>query len=282
MANFVTADDKRIYDLLQELNPGLDWSLPIDLPGKIGASRITISQLLNLLSGSGSKQDANAGTTNPDNTLGNVGDFYYKIPADGSSLTLFKKVSSNSWATVFNLPISGGTSGQLYRVFLIPSSDITDGSVNITGRTNEQGDTVIPSDANVSVYEGGKIVPATYSENGLIEGLDGSLDVKIVLIGGEPVVQAGNFTLNNESSVPVSYGFDNYTDSLPSNNEITGNSNTFRILLVELPVNTTARIIKYTNNELTFDIILTGGVDGDSFSAYVDNGTTHEITWTNS
>lgn len=88
----------------------------------------------------------------------------------------------------------GGGSGVTYRVFLIPVIDpvtgdpnIVDGSVNITGRTNEQGDTVIPSDANVNVYQGGKIVPATYYENGLIEGLDGSLDIKVVLIGGEGV-----------------------------------------------------------------------------------------------
>lgn len=97
---------------------------------------------------------------------------------------------------------AGGGGGVVYRTFLIPAPITL--PLNLTGRTNEQGDTVIPSDAVVSVYEGGKIVPATYYETGLIEGLDGSLDVKVVLVGGEQVVPAG-LILVNTTDVNLNY-----------------------------------------------------------------------------
>lgn len=138
-------------------------------------------------------------------TGGIDGDLHFQIPSDNSFLKLWQRISG-TWQAVFDLPLTASTptTDLLRRVFLIPSSDITDSSVNITGRTNEQGDTVIPSDAVVSIYEAGKIVPATYYETGLIEGLDGSLDVKVVLVGGEQVVPAG-LILVNTTDVNLNY-----------------------------------------------------------------------------
>lgn len=109
MANFVTAEDKRIYDLTQENSPTLNMFLPIDISGNTSAHRISLQQIINLAAGSSPKQDANAGPTNPDNANGNIGDFYFKVPADGSSITMFKKISGGTfgtWATVFNLPLA--------------------------------------------------------------------------------------------------------------------------------------------------------------------------------
>jgi len=210
MANFTTADDKRIYDLMQELNPTTDWSLPIDLPGKIGASRITLLQLVNLLSGLGAKQDANAGTTNPDNTFGDVGDFYFKIPSDGSSLTMFKKVTSNSWSTVFNLPIGGGsTSTEFRRTFLIPAGTLaTDGVLSLEGLTNEQGDQIIPDKPNSNVYDGssGAVYRLDKTINGLETDEDGLTvrDVLVVLNGVEPV-EPIELSLENTTGTYINY-----------------------------------------------------------------------------
>lgn len=120
-------------------------------------------------------------------TGGIDGDLHFQIPSDNSFLKLWQRISG-TWQAVFDLPLTASTppaDSLVYRVFKF-TAPITL-PLNLTGKTNEQGDTVIPSDANVSVYEGGKIVPATYYENGLIEGLDGSLDVKVVLRGSEPM-----------------------------------------------------------------------------------------------
>lgn len=102
----------------------------------------------------------------------------------------------------------GGTT-DIRRVFIIPSSEIDDnGEVNLTGRTNEQGDTIIPSDAVVSIYNprwgGQQYDPST----GVVSGLDPSFDVLVVLNGVEPVAPT-TIGLKNDSGVDMIYSINN-------------------------------------------------------------------------
>lgn len=209
MANFTTADDKRIWQLQPEAAPSLDMSLPIDRNGNIGAKRITLLELLNLLSSDGPKQDANAGTTNPDNTFGVVGDFYFKIPEDGSSLTMFKKVTSNSWSTVFNLPIGGGTTSDVvYRSFTIPEADITEGVVSLVGRTNDQGDQIIPAKATWTVETEDGSVGRYSNATQTVDGL-GSGGIEVYLVGVEPVEPTG-LSLENTTDRDMKYALNGF------------------------------------------------------------------------
>lgn len=105
MASFVTADDKRIYDLQLLAAVVANYSLPVDLAGNLAAKKITIQQLVDYVIANSSGVGVYAGNVNPDNAFGNNGDIYFTVPVDGSRLQLFKK-AENVWGSVFNLPIS--------------------------------------------------------------------------------------------------------------------------------------------------------------------------------
>ena len=96
--------DKRIRELQAQILPLLSDFIATDRVGALEATRMTVQQLVDLVSTSVSKQDANAGTTTPDNAFGTNGDFYFQIPTDGSFLRMFKK-EAGSWSTVFNIPL---------------------------------------------------------------------------------------------------------------------------------------------------------------------------------
>jgi len=82
--------------------------------------------------------------------------------------------------------LNGGSgpivSGVIHRSFIIPESEITDGSVSLAGKTNEQGDQIIPSKAVWSVdTEDGSA--ARYNNNTqIIDGI-GTGDIQINLVG---------------------------------------------------------------------------------------------------
>ena len=97
--------DKRIRDLNSVADPLLNMVLPIDAGTFLEANKITLQQIVDIVSPSVSKQIAYAGNTAPDNALGNNGDFAFRVPSDGSALQMYQKVSG-AWASVFNLPIS--------------------------------------------------------------------------------------------------------------------------------------------------------------------------------
>lgn len=104
MANFVTADDKRIYDLQEIIGEFLSSSFVLDKTGNISAKRITGQNLLDGINAGLAYSISRAGNINPDNALGVNGDVYFKVLPD--SLTMFQKIAG-VYATVFNLPLSG-------------------------------------------------------------------------------------------------------------------------------------------------------------------------------
>lgn len=107
MANFVTEDDKRIRDLIEQDSPLLSDFLAIDRPGWTSAMRITLQQIINMAATSAPFVKAYADVVNPDDALGNNGDLFYVVPADGSLLSMFQKIEG-AWDVVFTLPLSTG------------------------------------------------------------------------------------------------------------------------------------------------------------------------------
>lgn len=110
MANFVTADDKRIYDLQTIADNIADYFLALDKPGLTSAKKVSIPSLLSYLSNNAVKQLFLSGSVNPDNGLGSNGDFYAKVPNDGSSLEVYQKISG-VWQSIFRVDVGGGGSG---------------------------------------------------------------------------------------------------------------------------------------------------------------------------
>lgn len=205
---------------------------------------------------------ATSGANEP--TSGIDGDLYFQIPVDNSYLKLWQKLSG-SWQSVFDLSLTPSTpvNTDIRRVFVIPSSEIDDnGEVNLTGRTNEQGDTIIPSDAVVSIYNprwgGQQYDPST----GIVSGLDPAFDVKVVLIGGEnePIPEP-----------PYSVGFDNF---------YTGNAeeSVFNILLTA-PNGNTVYFDVLTESSGIKVLELNGEMTG-SISVTINNNTTGHFDYT--
>lgn len=123
MANFVTEDDKRIFDL-QPIGTGesiSDYQFVLDKTGNSEAKRITIPNFINRLFPNLPKQRALSGNSNPDNASGTNGDFYFKVT--DNSLTMYEKVSG-SWSQVFTFSIPEPAETDIRRVFIIPSSEI--------------------------------------------------------------------------------------------------------------------------------------------------------------
>ena len=96
--------DKRIRELQAQILPLLSDFLATDRAGALEATRMTVQQLVSLVSDNVTKQNAYAGNTSPDNAFGETGDFYFKIPLNGSSLQLYQKGVS-FWSAIFNLPL---------------------------------------------------------------------------------------------------------------------------------------------------------------------------------
>jgi len=105
--------------------------------------------------------------------------------------------------------IADGGSSTLYRSFTIPESDIVDGMVSLVGRTNDQGDTVIPSKPVWSVYTNdGSIGRYDYRTN-VIDGL-GTGDIEVVLVGvegDEPIFLAQTIDSSGTNSFKINENF---------------------------------------------------------------------------
>lgn len=101
---FITADDRRIRDLALLDSLLLNDRLPMDKAGLTEAKYYTPQMLLNLMAGNIVNPSITAGTTNPDNAVGNNGDTYYKYLV-GESFGVWTKVAG-AWSELFNLVLS--------------------------------------------------------------------------------------------------------------------------------------------------------------------------------
>lgn len=125
--------------------------------------------LADLLSPNVAKQLANAGNLPPDNAIGNSGDFYYRIPVDGSEIQLYQK-TGNVWNSIFNLPLSGS---------------VTKATQTITADENGMATLTDPPDFPIfTVYhEGGYTIPAQYDNlSRILSGLNPNEEHTIYMI----------------------------------------------------------------------------------------------------
>lgn len=101
-------DDKRIRDLQSQPTPLLNDVLAMDRAGALEATKITLQQIVNLVGSNTTKQKAYADIVGPDNAFGSNGDFFYRVPLDGSVIQMYQK-ELGVWNSVFTLPIVGGS-----------------------------------------------------------------------------------------------------------------------------------------------------------------------------
>lgn len=110
--------------------------------------------------------------------------------------TLLKYDSDKDFSDPLSIPnvgyvqslIGGGGSGVIHRSFTIPESDIVDGVVSLVGRTNDQGDQVIPSKATWAVETQDDSVARYSNATQTVDGL-GSGGIEVYLVGVEGVLQ---------------------------------------------------------------------------------------------
>lgn len=184
-------DDRRIRDLFDTgQNPLLTDFIAADRPGAVTAMRFTFQQVAGLLSNNIVKQLVLSGPGNPDNALGSVGDIYFAVPADGSALRIYQKGSVTWGAAIVNIPrvIPPPENVLLYRSFTIPEEDILDGVVYLAGRTNDQGDQIIPAKATWAVETEDGSVGRYSNATQTVDGL-GSGGIEVYLVGVESVLQ---------------------------------------------------------------------------------------------
>ena len=183
MANFVTADDQRIFELQTQTNPTLDFFFPVDFPGQLAATKLSLTRLLNLISLNQAFPRAYAGNVNPDNALGLNGDLYFTVPADAASLQLFQKINE-AWALVFNLPLNTSVTADL---------TFTAGDLQPDGF----GGFYLP----VNVPAGKKIVAIQYTVGTQVFSIDSSFAIKDT--AATPNTTISNFPNNGMSSISV-------------------------------------------------------------------------------
>lgn len=102
----------------------------------------------------------------------------------------------------------GGTSTVIHRSFTIPESDIVDGIVSLVGRTNDQGDQIIPAKSTwaVETEDGsvGRYINATQTVDGL-----GSGGIEVYLVGVEAVEPTG-LALQNTTDKILKYSINSF------------------------------------------------------------------------
>ncbi len=205
----ITADDKRIRELLAEAGLLLSDYIAVDRFGWLEAHRFTVQDVINLANANVVKQNATSGTTNPDNAAGANGDFYYKIPADSSSLTHYQKIGG-AWSHIFTVGIP--VANQLIKQFPFTRADLTnivDGMGELVlpfaGGQIAQGlisreeitESGVPKGALVANLAGGPVT--SYNQ---IPDVD---QYGIVYYIGEAVPFEATFTMQNLSDDEVNY-----------------------------------------------------------------------------
>lgn len=107
------------------------------------------------------------------------------------------------------LKASGGSASPvIHRSFTIPELDITDGVVSLVGRTNDQGDQVIPSKATWAVETEDGSVGRYNNATQTVDGL-GSGGIEVYLVGVEPVEPTG-LNLENTTDKTLKYAINSF------------------------------------------------------------------------
>lgn len=117
------------------------------------------------------------------------------------------------------LKASGGSaSSVIHRSFTIPESDITDGVVSLVGRTNDQGDQIIPSKATWAVETQDDSVARYSNSTQTVDGL-GSGGIEVYLVGIEGVEPLPLFEFTNTTPTVLNYSLNGGELSFLNNNE---------------------------------------------------------------
>lgn len=179
MAEIITEDDKRIRDLTDYGDLLVTDFIATDRDGRYSASRVTIQKFINFISTRINSPRHTSGATNPDNAGGNNGDVYYKVPADGSSLSVYQKLA-NVWGLVFTVALGGGggSSGIASRPFIFTAVDLPDTNQITLDCTGSERPISVLNETTGQTIDFSYEAPNVYAPFG-----SGTFDLNIIIMG---------------------------------------------------------------------------------------------------